>query len=439
MSKVKEQLVKLSFVPFTHQREAHKNRKRFTVLVWHRRGGKTVFSVMELLLSALACPLKNGRYAYIAPYYGQGKNAAWMYLKQYGAEIPGAIIREGDLAVILPNGAVVRIFGADNPDALRGAYFDGVVLDEVADMKPQIWEEVIRPALSDRQGWALFIGTPKGLNLFSKVYYEAVKDPEWFASMKRVGDTTALKPEEVEQARRTMAPPTFAQEYNCDFAAAATNAFIPLELVMEAQNRILNPHGYAYAAKVLGVDVARFGDDRSVIFPRQGLQGFIPYLYRSLDTQQMAGQVIHHLKKDEGDMAFIDEIGIGAGVSDRLRAVHCDKFIGVCSGNKAISPRYKNLRAEMADKVKKWLEAGGCLPKFDGLIDDFCAPFYWYDAADKLQIESKEQMKARGLPSCDIFDAFCLTFAYPVEKPSPGSNLMSGAHSVAQTDYDVFQ
>jgi hypothetical protein len=434
---VKEQTVKLSFVPRPHQREAHKKRKRFSVLVWHRRAGKSVFCIIELLIAAFTCTKQAGRFAYVAPFYGQAKAVAWEYLKRFAREIPGVVIKEGELCVLLPNGAMIKLYGADNPDTLRGLYFDGIVLDEVADMKPNVWGEIIRPALTDRQGWAIFIGTPKGLNLFSDLYNHAVRDPDWYPDMKRVGDTKAIPDAEVEQARKEMAPPIFAQEFECDFSAAVINAFLPLDLVLKAQKRMLPRDAYFYAAMLLGNDVARFGDDRSVIFPRQGLQAFKPYVFRGLDTQQMAGQVMHYLDQDKADMVFIDGIGVGSGVVDRLRTIGCNRFLEVNSGTKAINPKYKNLRAEMAAKAKAWLESGGCLPEFEGLAADFCAPMYWFDTADRLQIESKEQMKARGLPSCDLFDAFCLTFAVPVEKRNELQKHERNKPNTVKTEYNL--
>jgi phage terminase large subunit len=147
-----------AFKPF------HARSQRWAALVCHRRAGKTVACVGELVGRAVATPKQNARYAYIAPYYSQAKQVAWDYLKRMVAPL-GAEARESELAVILPdNGAVIRLFGADNPDALRGIYFDGVVLDEYADTKPSLWGAVIRPLLADRKGWAVFIGTPKGRN-----------------------------------------------------------------------------------------------------------------------------------------------------------------------------------------------------------------------------------------------------------------------------------
>src|SRR5690606_12599387 len=114
----------------------------------------------------LTCALPNPRFAYIAPLYTQAKDVAWTYLKQFTFCSPGVATNESELRVDLPNGGRVRLYGAENYDRLRGVYFDGVIMDEYADMDPRVWPEVVRPALSDRKGHATFIGTPKGRNGF---------------------------------------------------------------------------------------------------------------------------------------------------------------------------------------------------------------------------------------------------------------------------------
>src|SRR5690606_35091008 len=113
--------------------------RRFSVLVIHRRAGKTVLAIMRLIASALRNEQQAPRYAYIAPQLNQAKDVAWSYLKHYGLKVPGAVANESELYVEFPNGARVRVYGADNPDRLRGIYLDGVVLDEVADMKSEVW------------------------------------------------------------------------------------------------------------------------------------------------------------------------------------------------------------------------------------------------------------------------------------------------------------
>lgn len=197
----------------------------------HRRAGKTVACIADLVDAALRCKRKNGRYAYLAPYYTQAKDVAWVYLKDMVAPIPGATVNESELRVDLPNGARVRLYGADNADRLRGLFLDGIVMDEYADMRPSVWGQVIRPALSDRQGWAVFIGTPKGHNEFHDKWLEAVSDPaEWYAMMLRASDSGLLPDEELADARKRMTPEQYEQEYQCSFEAAILGAYFGKEI-----------------------------------------------------------------------------------------------------------------------------------------------------------------------------------------------------------------
>ena len=135
---------------------------RWGAVVAHRRMGKTVCAINHLQVAALECKRERPRYAFIAPTYTMAKSIVWDYLVHYSVPIPQVVARISELSVTYPNGGQVRLFGADNPDSLRGLYFDGVVFDEFGLQPPNIFSEVIRPALSDRQGWALFLGTPAG-------------------------------------------------------------------------------------------------------------------------------------------------------------------------------------------------------------------------------------------------------------------------------------
>lgn len=213
-----------AFVPF------HTRKQRWAALVCHRRAGKTVACVADLVDAALRCTKPNPRFAYVAPFYTQAKDVAWTYVKQMVAPIPGATINESELRADLPNGARVRLYGADNADRLRGLFLDGIVLDEFADMRPSVWSEVIRPALSDRQGWAVFIGTPKGRNQFWEIYTHAETAPDWFAMSLRADDSGLLPADELEDAKRMMTPEQYAQEYLCSFDAAITGAYYGKEI-----------------------------------------------------------------------------------------------------------------------------------------------------------------------------------------------------------------
>jgi hypothetical protein len=178
----------------------------------------------------------------VAPFRQQAKDAAWTYLKKFAAPLLAggdAAIRESDLSVQLLGGAVVRIYGADNPDAVRGGYFDGVVLDEFADMRSSLWGEVVRPMLADRNGWATFIGTPKGKNAFWELWRDALKDPGWYTLMLRASESKILPQTELDAMAADMGPDKYAQELDCSFEAAIKGAFYANEMrVMLAEGRI---------------------------------------------------------------------------------------------------------------------------------------------------------------------------------------------------------
>lgn len=229
------QVIDLGYEPRPLQAKLHRSLKRFNVLVCHRRFGKTVFSIMEMIDKGLRLDRKNPQFAYIAPTYGQAKRVAWEYLKDYTRHIPGAVANEAELRVDIPRpdrGDKIRfmLLGAENPDSLRGIYLDGCILDEYAQCDPSLWGEVVRPALSDRLGWAIFIGTPKGQNHFYDIYSTAMKlaiaeESEWFVQIYRSSTTEVVDARELQAARESMAPEEFNQEYECDFTAALRGAY----------------------------------------------------------------------------------------------------------------------------------------------------------------------------------------------------------------------
>jgi phage terminase large subunit len=203
--------------------------QRYAIMVAHRRCGKTVACVQDLLDQSTRLTRAHGRYAYVGPYLGQAKEVAWEYLKRFGESI---IVdkNEGELWVETLQGHRIRIHGADNPDRLRGAYLDGVILDEYADMRPSIYGTVIRPMLADREGWATFIGTPKGRNEFHARWAAAENDPRWFRSMLRASATGLLKPAELDDARKEMTPEEYDQEFECSFDASIKGAYFGREI-----------------------------------------------------------------------------------------------------------------------------------------------------------------------------------------------------------------
>ena len=182
----------------------HNRSERFAVIIAHRRFGKTVAAINDLIKDALTIPLPKVRVAYIAPYYSQAKAIAWDYLREYTQDVEGVEYNTSELRVDFPNGARIRLFGADNADTLRGLYFDHVVLDEPADFPARAWPTVIRPALADRKGKATFIGTPKGKNQFYETYVNAKQNKNWYTAMFKSSETGLLDPEELEEAKKAM-------------------------------------------------------------------------------------------------------------------------------------------------------------------------------------------------------------------------------------------
>lgn len=228
---VERRRIELDYAPRSLFLPFHNRKERWACLVAHRRAGKTVATINDKIKRAIVEGKPDGRYAYIAPLYNQAKDIAWNYLKTYARPLLAASPNETELRVDLINGARIRLYGADNPDRLRGIYLDGVTMDEYGDMNPAIWTDVIRPALSDRKGWATFIGTPKGKNAFydvmhgSKALTGAVNDPEWYSLTLKASDTGLVDANELADARKQMGEDRYQQEYECSFDAAIQGAF----------------------------------------------------------------------------------------------------------------------------------------------------------------------------------------------------------------------
>jgi hypothetical protein len=209
--------------------------------VTHRRAGKTVACIHDLQRQALRCPRVRPRFAYLSPFLRQSKAVAWDYLRaaMSSARVAGATAHESELRVDYPGGAQVRLYGADNPDAMRGVYFDGIVLDEYADMDPRVWSEIVRPALADRRGWAVFIGTPRGRNAFFELWRRSQTEEGWFSMMLKASQSGLIPDSELELARRDLTEEQYAQEFECSFDAAVVGAYYgKLMARAEAERRV---------------------------------------------------------------------------------------------------------------------------------------------------------------------------------------------------------
>lgn len=408
---------------------------RFVVLVCHRRWGKTVFAVMELILAAMVTRRSDFRGAYVAPFRKQAKDIAWDYFKRFAGRVPGVAFNETELTVSFPNGARITLYGADNADALRGLYFDYTVMDEVADMKPFVWGEIVRPALTDRKGKCLFIGTPKGMNLFFELYNRGTADGKdvWASLVFRASDTVDILPwiteEELANARADLTDAQYRQEFECDFNASCDNTLIPIDLVYKARGKHIPESDYVYAPLIFGVDVARFGGDACVIQPRRGLAAFPMQRVAGIDNMTFASMLHRRICEERPEAVFIDA-GRGEGVIDRLRQLNSPSaIIEVPFGGQALDHTvngYANRRAEMWDGMRKWLQQGGAIPNDYELTKELVAPTYTYDGQSRLKLESKETIRERVGFSPDRADALALTFAEPVVSRRDESDFRNG-------------
>jgi phage terminase large subunit len=254
------------YVPRTQQGDLHSALKRFNVLVAHRRFGKTVFAVNELIDKALVCDKEAPRFAYLAPYYRQAKNVVWDYLKRFTREIEDIKHHESELRCDLPNGARISLFGADFPDRLRGLYFDGIVLDEYAQMEPRVWSEIVRPALVDRLGWAVFIGTPRGRNAFWKLYDRARRDKNWFTAIYRASETGIIGEPELAAARREMSEEEYDQEFECSFEAPQAGSYYGKLMVAADSDRRIRRVPWEPARPVTTAWDLGIGDSTAIWF-----------------------------------------------------------------------------------------------------------------------------------------------------------------------------
>jgi hypothetical protein len=262
---VAEQRIVIPYTPRQQLLPYHNRKERWSKIVAHRRLGKTVGCVNDLIKWALTTSTVGRdaappRFSYIAPTYTQAKDVAWSYLKYYSSPIPGIEARESDLTIIYPNRAIVKLYGADNYERMRGIYNDGVVVDEPAQIDPRAWPEVIRPTLSDHNGWATFIGTPQGRDWFYKIDRAENGDllPDWFRLTLKASETGIILPAELESLKTGLSEEQYAQEFECSFEAAVIGAYYgKLMNAAEQDKRITGvpyePTAPVYTAWDLGI------------------------------------------------------------------------------------------------------------------------------------------------------------------------------------------
>ena len=405
--------VVIPYNPRKYQDIIHRKLKRYNVIVAHRRLGKTVLSINQLIASALNNQRANPppRYAYIAPTYKQAKNIVWDMLKYYVKDIPGLEKRENELAVDLPNGARITLYGADNPDSLRGIYLDGCVIDEVAQCPMDLYGTIIRIALSDYEGWIIFIGTPHGKNHFHKLFLRGSTDRNWYCESFPLSRTHAISPKELVEMKKDMTPSEIAQELECSFDTSGNDSVIPLEWILACQQQEFkdSPVGQ----RICGIDVARFGKDCCSACIRQGYKIIYHDKWFMQDTQYTTERIESLWRNNLFDIVNVDGIGIGGGVVDNLRHRNVPVFevnVALASRNSKTS----RLRDELWWKLRAVVETHQLQIPRDSygeeLVIELSTPTYGY-LSGKIKVEDKESLRDRTGSSPDEADALCLTYS----------------------------
>ena len=289
--KTDEDTIETGYTPREPQKEIHKamHNNRFVVAVCHRRMGKTVAAINQLIHSALKCDKKKPQYAYIAPTYGQAKRIAWQYLVDYTRPLGGRAVAS-ELRVDFM-GRRISLYGADNPDSLRGIYLDGCIIDEIGDVNPSLFSEVIRPALSDRLGWCMFIGTPKGSNHFKGLRDFAADEsnPTWELKEYKASQTGLIDEAELLDAKKAMGDNKYEQEFEISFDAPIVGSFYG-EIIkdLESKNHMRDIEPEAMTQKYTGWDLGM--SDSTSIWVAEIASGEI----RIMDYYENAGQSLDH-------------------------------------------------------------------------------------------------------------------------------------------------
>jgi phage terminase large subunit len=369
MARVVEVVQEIDYKPRDQIRAFHNRKERFAIIVAHRRFGKTVAAINDLIRSCFEIDRPNVRVAYIAPYLSQAKAVAWDYALEFTRDIPEIKVNHSELRIDFLNGARFRLFGADNYNAMRGLYFDAVVLDEMADFPASAWSNVIRPALADRRGAATFISTPKGKNEFWELWHEAQNDPNWFTAMLKASDTSILDQEELDEARRTMGDDRYEQEFECSFEAAIQGAFYAKEMKEATEDGRITRVPYDRAASVITAWDLGIGDSTAIWFAQ-----FVGQEIRIIDYYENSGVGLDHYAKVLLDKEYqyeqhilphdvqVKELGTGKSRLETLDA------LGI--RNIEIAPKLAvedGIQAARTMIPKCWFDADNCTRGIEAL------------------------------------------------------------------------
>jgi len=324
-----------------------------------------------------------------------------------------------------------RTSRAEQPEALQGVHSDNVML--VADEASGVPEAVFEAAagsMSGHNALTILLGNPVRSSGFFFDTHNRLKD-EWWTRRVSCIDSTRVSKEYVEDMKSRYGEESNAYRIRVlgEFPRSDDDTIIPMELLESAKHR--DTRAYEDAPIVWGLDVARFGSDSSVLCKRQSNVVQTLERWRNLDLMQLTGAVVAQYEacdhKNRPAEILVDSIGLGAGVVDRLRELKLPARGINVSESPAMGGTYLNLRAELWHKAKAWLEKRDCkIPNNEDLIGELATVRYTFTSNGKIKIESKDDIRRRGLKSPDMADAFVLTFASDAATVSWGSNMSWG-------------
>jgi len=397
------------------------NKRRISVRSGHGVGKSTAASWAMLWYLLTRYPVK---VVVTAPTSSQLFDALFAEIKRWVKEMPPALSEllevKSDRIELRPSPTEAfisaRTSRAEQPEALQGIHSDNVML--VADEASGVPEAVFEAAagsMSGHNALTILLGNPVRSSGYFFETHNRLKD-EWFTLHVNCEKTKRVSDEFVREMAMKYGEESNAYRVRVlgEFPLSDDDTMIPFSVVEQAMNRDIEVD--EFAPMTYGVDVARFGSDKSALAKKKGNVIVEVKKWSGLDLMQLTGAIKAEYDTEEFQdrplSIYIDSIGLGSGVVDRLREMGLPAVGINVSESPAMKTTYVNLRAELWGKMKNWLEQRNCtLPKDDDLLAEITAPRYSFNSSGKLKIESKEEMKKRGLASPDLADACILTLA----------------------------
>jgi len=389
----------------------------------HRRAGKDKTCWNILIKKAFE---RVGVYFYILPLLTQARKIIFDGIDKQGFPFLGHIPKETiasknatEMKVKLVTGSVIQVIGSDNIDAIVGTNPVGLVYSEFALQKPEAWD-FIRPIVRENDGWVLFQSTPRGRNHYFEMYRHALSDPLWFVEKLTIDDTRdedgnpVITQADIEQDRREgMSEALIQQEYYCSFDVSSDDILIPLQIIEKALARKVAYHNMP---SVAGLDVGMsLGGDPSALVVRQGSTVVWAEEFRLDDTVRIAAHVKDRYHEGKFGIVAVDAISWGAGVAHLLREWGVPTVCVNVAESAATSERFARLRDELWWRCREWFDEKQCsirpdLPLAQKLMVELSTPTYRPNISGRIKVESKDDMKKRGVKSPNLADALVLSF-----------------------------